>query len=400
MIFATQHLLAPLKGNEIVPAKQESQTSEKISSKASRLVPLDGLRGLIMVLMAVDHANHFIAQQHSSGEYWGGGFPVYHDGLAFLTRLVTHLAAPGFFFLMGAGMVLFAHARRQSGWSRWAIVRYFLIRGGLLMALQLLVVNRAWELSPGGWGLDIYIGVLFALGSTMIVSSALVWLKPGYLLALTAVLVLGTELLTPDPSQWDQALQLFKRLLLVPGGNRELWVNYPVLPWLGLATFGIVFGHWLVDDSRRAFGRALVLGGAFLLAFLVLRTLDGFGNIRPRPGSTWIDFFNVVKYPPSITFSLLTMGVNLIIMGLFARVSEEWQGYFRPLVVFGRAPLFFYLTHLFLYAGLGLLLVPGGTSIPQMYPYWLLGLLIVYPLCLWYGGLKHRQPATSILRFF
>jgi uncharacterized membrane protein len=400
VIFATQHLLAPLKGNEIVPAKQESQTSEKISSKASRLAPLDGLRGLIMVLMAVDHANLFIAQQHSSGEYWGGRFPVYHDSLAFLTRLITHLAAPGFFFLMGAGMVLFAHARRQSGWSRWAIVRHFLIRGGLLMALQLLVVNRAWELSPGGWGLDIYIGVLFALGSTMIVSSALVWLKPGYLLALTAVLVLGTELLTPDPSQWDQAFQLFNRLLLVPGGNRELWVNYPVLPWLGLATFGIVFGRWLVDDSRRAFGRALVLGGAFLLAFLVLRTLDGFGNIRPRPGSTWIDFFNVVKYPPSITFSLLTMGVNLIIMGLFARVSEEWQGYFRPLVVFGRAPLFFYLTHLFLYAGLGLLLVPGGTSIPQMYPYWLLGLLIVYPLCLGYWGLKHRQPATSILRFF
>lgn len=383
-----------------MPAKQESRTPEKINPKASRLVPLDGLRGLIMVLMAIDHANHFIAQQHSSGEYWGGRFPVYYDGLAFLTRLVTHLAAPGFFFLMGAGMVLFAHARQQSGWSRWAIVRHFLIRGGLLMALQLLVVNRAWELSPGGWGLDIYIGVLFALGSTMIVSSALVWLKPGYLLSLTAVLVVGTELLTPDPSQWDQAFQLFKGLLLVPGGNRELWVNYPVLPWLGLATFGIVFGHWLLDDRRRAFRQALVLGGAFLLAFLVLRTLDGFGNIRPRAGNTWIDFFNVVKYPPSITFDLLTIGVNLVILGLLAWTGDRFQRFYQPLVVFGRTPLLFYLTHLFLYAGFGLWLAPNGTGIPEMYPYWLLGLLILFPLCLWYAGLKHRQPANSILRFF
>jgi hypothetical protein len=87
-------------------------------------------------------------------------------------------------------------------------------------------------------------------------------------------------------------------------------------------------------------------------------------------------------------------------MGLFARASEGLKRFFKPLVVFGRAPLFFYLTHLFLYAGLGLWLAPDGTSIPKMYLYWLLGLLILYPLCLWYGQLKHRQPPHSILRFF
>jgi uncharacterized membrane protein len=380
--------------------KPEGQTAEKISRRASRLLPLDALRGLIIVLMALDHANHFIAQQHSPGEYWGGTFPVYHDTLAFLTRLVTHLCAPGFFFLMGVGMVLFANSRRRRGWSEWAIIEHFLIRGGLLIALQLLVVNRAWELSAGGWGLDIYIGVLFALGGTMILGSLMLWLKPKYLLALTIVLVLGTELLTPDPGRWNQLFQRLDRLLLVPGGNLELWVNYPVLPWLGVATFGMVFGYWLVDDPRRAFKRALGFGATFVLAFLVLRYLDGFGNIRPREGNTWVDFLNVVKYPPSITFNLLTMGVNLILMGLFARASEGLQQFFQPLVVFGRVPLFFYLTHLFLYAGLGLWLTPNGTGIPNMYAYWLLGLVILYPLCLWYGQLKHRQPANSILRFF
>jgi uncharacterized membrane protein len=369
------------------------------SYKTSRLLPLDALRGLIMVLMALDHANHFIAQQHSPGEYWGGGFPIYHDAFPFLTRLVTHLCAPGFFFLMGVGMVLFAHSRRKHGWSEWAIIRHLLIRGGLLIALQLLVVNRAWELSAGGWGLELYIGVLFALGGTMILGSLLLWLKPEVLLALTIVFVLGAELLTPDPSLWNQVFQPLNRLLLVPGGNLALWVNYPVLPWLELVTFGMVFGHWLVDDPQKAFEWALKLGAAFILAFLVLRYFDGFGNIRPRAGNTWFDFLNPVKYPPSITFNLLTMGVNLITMGLFARASAGLKRFFQPLIVFGRTPLFFYLTHLFLYAGLGLWLTPHGTSIPKMYPHWLLGLLILYPLCLWYGQLKHRQPANSILRF-
>jgi uncharacterized membrane protein len=162
----------------------------------------------------------------------------------------------------------------------------------------------------------------------------------------------------------------------------------------------MVFGHWLVDDARKAYKRALWLGTAFILAFLALRYLDGFGNIRPREGDTWIDFLNPVKYPPSITFNLLTVGVNLIILSLLARLKGAWQGFCRPLVVLGRVPLFFYLSHLFLYALLGLWLAPEGTSIPQMLTYWLLGLLILYPSCLCYGWLKWRQPPGSILSYF
>lgn len=373
---------------------------ESTNSTFSRLLSLDALRGLIIVLMALDHANHFVAQQHSSGEYWGGQFPTYHDALTFLTRFVTHLSAPGFFFLMGVGMLLFANSRRKRGWSERAIVTHFLIRGGLLIGLQLLVVNRAWELSPGGWGLETYIGVLFALGGTMILGSLLLWLKPKILLPLTIAFVLGAELLTPDPGRWNQTFSPLARILLIPGGNPDLWVNYPVLPWLELVSFGILFGHWLVNGRRKAFERALKLGVTFLMAFLALRALDGFGNIRPRAGDTWIDFLNVVKYPPSITFDLLTMGVNLVLLGLFARADEKLQRFFHPLAVFGQVPLFFYLAHLFLYAGLGRWPTPHGTSIPQMYPYWLLGLLILYPLCLGYGLFKHRQSINSIWRFF
>ena len=370
-----------------------------MSSKTSRLLSIDALRGLIMVSMAIDHASYFVAQNHPPGEQWGGVFPIYNDAFAFLTRLVTHPAAPGFVFLMGVGMCLFAQSRRKLGWSEWEIIRHFLVRGGFLIALQLLIINRAWQL-----GLDpfpkFYVGVLFALGGGMILGSFLLRLKPTYLLVLTCVLFIGTELSHPDPSQWglnfDQPLGL---LLGYSGGDSILWSNYPILSWLELVTFGIFFGHWLVEDSGRAFKRAIWLGGAFLFVFVIIRYLDGFGNIRPRMGNGWIGFLNVVKYPPSMTFTLLTMGINLIILGLFAYATEKAKRILQPLVVFGRAPLLFYILHIFLYMLLGRWLAPNGTSIPAMYMYWLLGLLILFPLTLWYGIFKQGQPANSVLRF-
>jgi uncharacterized membrane protein len=345
---------------------------------------------------------------------------------------------------MGTGIWLFAQSRRKMGWSRWAVTRHFLIRGALLIALQFLVENQAWKLSPG-WQLDVYVGVLFALGGTMILGSLLVWLKPQALLALTVVLAVGTELLVPNPILWGQRNSPFDLLLLLSGGDSRLWSNYPVLPWLKFVTFGMLFGHWLLETlschsersachserseeslpggnsvipstapvipsaarnlidrqpgSRKPFTRALILGAALLLAFVVVRYLNGFGNVRPRVGDGWISFLNVVKYPPSIAFSLLTMGVNLLLLGLFGLASARVQRLLQPLAVFGRAPLFFYVVHLFLYAGLGLWLTPAGTSIAGMYPYWLAGLLLLFPLTGWYGRWKHRQPPNSILRF-
>lgn len=388
------------------PEQSDSATLTPSTPQTLRLLPIDALRGCIMVCMALDHASHFVAQKHSSGEMWGGPFPTYTDPLTFLTRLITHLCAPGFFFLMGVSMFLFAHARRKQGWSEWAIARFFLIRGALLIALKFLVVNRAWELSPGGWGMRIYIGVLFGLGADMILGSLFLRLKARCLWILSAVLFGGTELLVPAASQWgslslNHPLQLLNPLLLTPGGIPQigLWSNYPALPWLELVIFGLAFGHWLVEDERRAYRRALLVGGAFLTAFGVLRALNGFGNIRPRLGNSWIDFLNVVKYPPSMTFTLLTMGVNLTLLSACARTSDRLRLGLNALAVFGRVPLFFYVLHLFLYVGLGWLFTPRGTSLLAMYPYWLLGLLILYPLCLWFGRWKQNQPATSILRF-
>jgi hypothetical protein len=95
----------------------------------------------------------------------------------------------------------------------------------------------------------------------------------------------------------------------------------------------------------------------------------------------------------------LTSGINLILLGFLSRVRENWQRYFKPLVVYGQVPLFFYALHLFLYAGLGWLFARQGTTIEGMLPIWLLGLVVLYPLCLWFGRLKHAQAWNSALRF-
>jgi len=382
-----------------VSERSDSATREGVSRKPSRQVAVDALRGLIMIFMALDHANHFVAHQHSPGEYWGGAFPVYYDPLAFVTRLVTHLAPAGFFLLMGVGMVSFAISRRERGWSHWAIVRHFLIRGTVLIALQLLLVNRAWELHPSGWGIEIYMGVLVALGGSMILGSLLLRLKPRYLLALAVALAVGAELLSPDPASWGQAYHPIVQTLLIPGGSPEFWVNYPVLQWLEMAVLGMIFGYWLAEDAGTAYRRALMIGVTLIPVFVAVRYLDGFGNIRPRWGNGWMDFLNVVKYPPSIAYGLLTAGVNLTLLGLFGVISEKARRFLQVLATFGKTPLLFYVVHLFLYLGLGLVVAPRGTSIPVMYPFWLLGLVILYPLCLWYGQLKRRQPVGSVLRF-
>ena len=106
-----------------------------------------------------------------------------------------------------------------------------------------------------------------------------------------------------------------------------------------------------------------------------------------------------VKYPPSIAFTLLTVGANLAFLGAFGWISERRPLLLKPLAVFGRTPLFFYITHLFLYLGVGLWLAPQGTSIAAMYPVWLLGLLVLFPLCLGYGWLRRRRPADLVLQF-
>ncbi|MCJ7716030.1 MAG: heparan-alpha-glucosaminide N-acetyltransferase domain-containing protein, partial [Anaerolineales bacterium] len=174
------------------------------TKKGSRTIPLDLLRGLLIVLMALDHANFLVAQQHTTGEYWGGPVPVYISPLHFLTRFVTHLSAPGFFFLLGLGMVLFVDSRRKKGWTEIEIKVHFLLRGLVLILFQFVInLSQVWSLGnspPPFW----YVGVLCALGAGMILCIPALDLKPGVLLLGAGLFFITLEMLTPNSGMWGR----------------------------------------------------------------------------------------------------------------------------------------------------------------------------------------------------
>ena len=361
-----------------------------------RLLSLDRLRGLLMVLMALDHAAFFVTRLHTGGEFWGGPYPTYSAALPFLVRWVTHLAASGFLFLLGVGQGLGARAKRRQGWGWGRIAGQFLLRGVLLIAVQMLLVNRAWELSPSGWVVKWYFGVLFALGGGLILTAPLSELKPWVHWLLALALLLACAWFGPRPAEWQHYLPIWKTFALAPGGDQTLWVSFPVLSWLPPIVFGLAFAGWLQADPERAMQRALVLGLLFLAAFAGLRLVDGFFNIRPARYRTWIDYLNVVKYPPSITFLLSTLGIDLLLLSLFHALRRVRFAGILP--VFGRAALFFYVAHLFLYMGLGRLIGKRGVPIDRMFALWILGLALLYLPCLWYGRMRQRQSSGSLLR--
>jgi uncharacterized membrane protein len=391
------------------------------SRLGARLVPLDALRGLLIIVMALDHANAFIAHAHPPAELWSAPTVAPPDTLAFLTRFVTHFAAPGFFFLMGAGMVLLAESRRGLGWSEWAIVRHIALRGGLLIVLQLLVENPAWRIGDGPiFTREVffsYFGVLYGLGAAMIAGSFLLRLRPAALLGLGLAAVVATELVVSWVRQAGVAPSPALQLLIVPGRAAGFTVYYPLLPWLGVTLCGMAFGPLLARNPASAYRRGAAIGAALLALFLALRVAGGFGNLQPPIGPGWIAFLNVVKYPPSIVFLALTLGVDLLLLAFFALAERRpttndqrptTQSLLRRMIrwcsailaVFGCSPLFFYIAHLYLYGLIGVALGSRGMSIPRMYPYWLLGLAILYPLCWLFGRFKQRQAPGSLWRLF
>jgi uncharacterized membrane protein len=374
-----------------------------------RLVPLDALRGLIMILMAIDHANYFVARMHPTGEFWGVPIPQYNNIAEFLTRFVTHICAPGFFFLMGAGMVLFAHSRRSRGWTERKIFQHLLFRGIILIFFQFFLENNAWVLGPvysfqpPGTGETVWIhfGVLAALGATMVIGTLFLRMKPIILIGFSSIIVIGTQFIVPDSSQTGHLYSPVLRILYIPGRTGIFQAFYPIIPWLGIVLFGFVFGKWLLKNKDSAYKWSFGLGGIFLAAFFILRILGGFGNIHPPEGPGFISFLNVTKYPPSLTFTFLTLGLCLIFIGIFSRSHTFLERSGSPLLVFGRSALFFYILHLYLFAIIGLFFASReGTGLAAMYLIWVGVLIILYFLCQQYGNFKSKKPVDSIWRLF
>ncbi len=388
--------------------------AELSAVRPNRILALDAQRGLIMVLMAIDHAAFFVAKRHP-GEFWGLPLPEHPNWLSFLTRHVTHLCAPGFFLLMGAGIVLFAESRRQRGWSEARISRHFVVRGIVLLLVQQFLENPAWIIGsvvphPEAWyfppaipgepgPLVLVFAVLTALGVAL-VAVGLLQRLPGLALGLLgAGLVVLSQAMVPGPEMVSEPLSPLARLTFAPGQTGILLVMYPFVPWTGAALLGAALGKALARDRERTLRLVPVAGLALVALFIAIRFTGGFGNTHVWDGSGLMDFLEVTKYPPSIAFLSLAIGTNLLLIGMFQRVDPLVARHGGWLLTFGRTALFFYILHIWLYMLLGLPF-RNGTGFGLLYLVWAIGLVILLPLCARYERFKAGKPPESVWRLF
>ena len=380
-----------------------------------RLGSIDTLRGLIMVIMALDHVSFMVGRFHS-GEMWAGLWTRYASPIAFLTRFVTHLCAPGFFFLMGAGVSLMAESRRQQGWSHDRISGVLLKRGLLLVVVSFFLEIPAWLIGlvssrveapagadaiiPGDGPPMMVFTVLVGLGLSMALGAAFIRFRAAVWAALAVAALLATALLTPGPENIATTYGFFTGLLLIPGINHHIWVQYPVIPWFGIAALGVLFGRWIVHDRRAALGSAPWLGLAALAAAIGLRAYGGFGNIRLPRDSSWIEFLNFIKYPPALVFTLFMLGANLLMLAALEQLPAWLAPLGRVLRVFGQAPLAFYLAHLWLFALIGAAGFRDGAGYLAVDLVWLAGLVPLYFVTRRYRDFKHDKAIDSYWRLF
>ena len=377
---------------------------------AQRLLSIDALRGLVILFMLLDHVREtfFLHRQVAD--------PMSIDStepLLFLSRTLAHLCAPVFVLLTGLSAYLYGEKYQ----GKRDVSAFLFKRGLFLVVLELTLVNFAWtfQLPPS----VIYLQVIWAIGLSMIALSALVWLPRPVLLLLAIGIIAGHNLLDTLHFAAGSALHVPWAILHDRGwiefsDSLRLRTSYPVLPWIGVIALGYCIGPWFARCASAAVRqRYLLLAGAgALLGFVALRLLNGYGEAQwvahDHPVQTLMSFFNITKYPPSLLFLTLTLGVGLLLLLAFERVRQgKW---IAVLAVFGAAPMFFYLLHLYVLKVLYLLSVAlfglnqgSYFGFEGMGAVWLTAVLLAAALYLpvrWFAGLKARRRDITWLKYF
>lgn len=384
----------------------------------SRVDPVDLLRGIVMVIMLLDHTRdftHWGAQQFDPSDLSRTSTAL------FFTRWITHFCAPLFVFLAGTG----AYLQLSRGKTKAQLSKFLWTRGLWLILLEFTVVRFGVF-----FNLDYsFLGaaqVIWVLGWSMIVLAGLIYLPLKVVGGFGVAMMLLHNLLDPiQAAQWqgpasaapDAASKLWMVLhqqgaFPVAGFPSPIvYVVYPLIPWVGVMAAGYAFGAiYGIDAGRRR--EILLRAGLWLTAaFIALRALNFYGD--PSRWSeqksavfTALSFLNVTKYPPSLLFLLMTLGPAMLALWWFERPIRSALG--RALITFGRVPLFFYIlqwytAHLI---GIGLHVaagrpIPGplggapaanlGFGLGVTYLAWIAGTFLLYPLCRWFAGVKARR---------
>lgn len=381
-----------------------------------RIASIDILRGIVMIIMALDHTRDFFhadAMLYDPTDLSATNAPV------FLTRWVTHFCAPVFVFL--SGMSAFLYGRKI---TRRELSLYLLKRGIFLLLVEIVVMSFLLSFNP--FYNIIFLEVIWAIGISMILLSALVWLPLRWLLALGLLIFLGHNLLDyftgPEakqaPAGWLMLLH-GRAAFFQLSASHMILVGYSFLPWTGIMILGYCCGTIFQPTYSPAFRKALLVrvGLTLVLFFVVLRAMNGYGNPQAWTAQktglfSALSFINCNKYPPSLMFACMTLGPALIALAMLERWQGRWADRLRT---YGNVPLFYFVLHFLL---IHLLCVAAffasghsfseaygsesafgfrprifGYSLSVVYAIWIAVVLVMYPLCRWFGGYKntHRQ---------
>ncbi len=380
-----------------------------------RVAAIDVLRGIVVVLMAIDHVRVY------SGVPAGGPDPG-----VFFTRWITHFVAPVFVFLAGTAAYLYG---AKVGNKR-QLARFLLTRGAFLLLLEMTVIRFSWTFNFD-YGTYMLAGVIWVIGWSMTALAGLAFLPTKAVAAVGLVIIFGHNLIPALLAPARESLQssglswLFQLLYFGGGiqfgqGGPTLAILYVLIPWVGVMAAGYAFGALYQLPPERRTRLLYQIGGAAVVLFIALRFTDVYGDPRPwraeNPGGAWPTaraFLNTAKYPASLSFLLMTLGPAILLLPLLERVSNSVTKVFE---VFGRVPMFYYLLHIPLIHALACVvsLARTGSVNPWLFGNhplwppdqpvgyrWSLGLLylvtliavtILYFACRWYGRVKSTRP--------
>jgi uncharacterized membrane protein len=365
---------------------------------SGRLTAIDAMRGLVMVLMALDHASYaFNAGRFArdSAAMWTPGAEI--PTVQFLFRALPHFGAPTFVFLAGFVLALSIAKRRAAGVSEGAIDGFLLKRG-----LFIILLDPLWM--SFGYGTSFLFQVMYAIGASFGCMIALRRLDVRLLLIIGLAIILFDEAFAGLALWAGGGKPGFFGALLITGGPimGQAFVLYPLLPWLAFMILGWVCGRYLLlTKDALPILLFIKVGLGALIVFAVVRGINGYGNMALlRDNLSFVQWLHVSKYPPSISFAAYAMGMMFLLLALLGAWHQKQPGTpANPLLVFGRTPLFFYVIHVHLLAASAHLLGIYKTGgLIETFVAALLVMVILYPLCRWFGKIKNNHPG-SFLRY-
>ena len=377
--------------------------SKQVQLSQGRLGFIDFTRGVIMAIMAWDHVATFWWPQHYGSEGLGGFFPYLGaDLVPFMSRFITHFCAPTFFFLSGTSIAISTARKLQKGVSQKEVSLHLVKRAGVLVLLMVFIEGNAFGISP------LYFGVLGCFAACFIIFSVFRRLPWQAILAVSTTIVVFHQLLDLSFIPREGIGLLLRLYMHEPSIDYyPFQVLYPIIPWVGLMGLGWCFGVLLnrLDKERiKRLATSIALTGvASIIAFIVIRWLNGYGNLVPRSGDTIQAWLAVSKYPPDLAFLTITLGGMCLLLALGIQLEDKkWfnGGIIGVLLAFGRNPLFFYVTHLVLYRVRPFYMTkPLFTmDLPTVIVFWFIGLIVLWRLCLRYEKFKKSHP-ESLLQY-